>query len=111
MMSLYEFINFCQTWGPILGPALAVLIFFLWKDWRRELRLQERIERLEQDQKDVILPMMEKCVSVISRNTEVMVQVGALLTRYVTFQSHEERKIFDQLMDDADKQRQGNEST
>jgi hypothetical protein len=106
-MSFSDAWSICQAWGPVFGPAIGVLIFFLWKDWRRESRLQDRIEQLEKDQKDIILPMMSDCVEVIARNTEVMTQVGAMLTRYVRFESQEERKIFDQLMDDAEKQRQG----
>jgi hypothetical protein len=106
-MDVSDFVSFCQTWGPVFGPALCVLVFFIWKDWRRETRLQDRIEKLEQDQKDIILPMMQDCVEVIARNTEVMSQVGAMLTRYVAFESQEERKIFEQLIADAEKQRQG----
>ena len=50
-----------KSLGPTVGPALLVLGFFLWKDWRREDRLQRRVEKLEQEQKEVMLPMIEKC--------------------------------------------------
>jgi hypothetical protein len=104
-MGLSDLWSVLQTCGPVVGPALVVLIFFLWKDWRREDRLQGRIEKLEQDQKEIMLPMIEKCADVIAKNTAVMLQVGTLLTRYVRFESQDERKIFDQLIEDAEQHR------
>lgn len=88
-MCFSDFLGIIRVWGPVLGPSLALLTFFLWKDWRREDHLQERIEKLEQEQKDIVLPMVEKCVTVIAANTEVMERLqrimdSALTCRYPT---------------------------
>jgi hypothetical protein len=87
------------------GIFLLAIGFFIWKDWKRENHLQKRIEKLEQDQKEIMLPMIEKCANVIAQNTAVMLQVGSMLTRYIRFESQDERKIFDQLIEDAELRR------
>ena len=60
-MSLSDILFMLEAWGPTIGPSLVLLAFFLWKDYRREDRLQGRIDKLEQEQRDVVLPMVEKC--------------------------------------------------
>lgn len=54
------------------GPLVLVVAFFLWQGWVRECRSTKRIERLEDEQKKVLLPLVEKCASVIARNTLIM---------------------------------------
>jgi hypothetical protein len=39
---------------------LIAVIFFLWRDYRREDRLAARIETLEDEQREVLLPLVEK---------------------------------------------------
>ena len=104
-MGLSDIWAFLQSFGPATGIVLLILGFFIWKDWKREDHLQGRIDKLEQDQKEIMLPMIEKCADVIAKNTAVMLQVGTLLTRYVHFESQDERKIFDQLIEDAEQHR------
>lgn len=65
MMDLLQLI---QEYGPLVG----VVIFFLWRDVKREDRLSGRIEKLEDEQREVILPLVQKSTEVIARNTEVM---------------------------------------
>jgi hypothetical protein len=83
-MCFSDFVGIVRAWGPVFGPTLALLAFFLWKDWRREDHLQARIEKLEQQQKDVILPMCEKCVAVIAANTAVLERLQAIMDRSVS---------------------------
>jgi len=54
------------------GPLVLVVAFFLWQGWVRECRLTRRIEKLEDEQKKVLLPLVEKCASVIAKNTLIM---------------------------------------
>ena len=99
--------------GPVLGPAIAVMVFFLWKDWRRETHLQDRVEKLEAGQKDMIFPLVEKCTSVIAANTVVMTANTAVMTRLESLmdrmlfaQGHSERCLLDRLLQDAAEHRQ-----
>ena len=84
-MCFSDFVGIIRMWGPVLGPSLALLTFFLWKDWRREDHLQERIEKLEQEQKDIVLPMVEQCVTVIASNTEVMKRLEKIMDNALTW--------------------------
>lgn len=70
-----EFVEFIKQFGPLAG----VVLFFIWRDWKREDRLTGRLEKLEDEQRNVILPLVEKSTEVIARNTEVMERLeGAL---------------------------------
>ena len=57
------------------GPMLVAVAFFLWRDWKREDRLMGRIDKLEDEQRNIILPLVTKCTEVISKNTDVMESV------------------------------------
>jgi hypothetical protein len=94
-----------KSLGPTVGPVLLVLGFFLWKDWRREDRLQGRVDKLEQEQKEVMLPMIEKCVGVISRNTAVMLCLGKMFKDYGRCYAAptSAQEALDHLMMDAEK--------
>jgi hypothetical protein len=105
-MDLSTVLGLLSQFGPLIGPALVVMAFFLWKDWRREIRLQDRIDALEKEQKDVILPMVEKCATIIAQNTAVMLRLEKMIDRLVLFQGQEERCILDQLIADAAEHRQ-----
>lgn len=54
------------------GPLLAAVVFFVWRDARREDRLFTRVDELENEQRNVILPLVKETATVITRNTEVM---------------------------------------
>ena len=63
------------------GPLLIAVIFFLWRDYRREDRLAARIETLEDEQREVLLPLVRKCSTVIAQNTVVMQRLERALDR------------------------------
>lgn len=70
-----EYIELIKQFGPLAG----VVLFFIWRDWKREDRLTTRVEKLEDEQRHIILPLVEKSTEVIARNTEVMERLeGAL---------------------------------
>ncbi len=54
------------------GPLALVVGFFLWQNWLRELRMSKRIDKLEDEQRCVLLPMVERCTDVIAQNTAMM---------------------------------------
>ena len=56
------------------GPWLVAVVFFLWRDFKREDKLSKRINELEDEQRKVILPLVKDCSEVITRNTVVMEQ-------------------------------------
>lgn len=70
-----EFVDMIQQFGPLAGAVL----FFVWRDWKREDRLTSRIEKLEDEQREIILPLVEKTTAVIAQNTLVMERLDAAL--------------------------------
>lgn len=66
-----DFLSILQQYGPLAG----LVVFFIWRDWKREDRLSNRIEVLEREQRDVIIPLVEKSTEAIVHNTQVMERV------------------------------------
>jgi hypothetical protein len=63
-----EFLELIKQFGPLAG----IVLFFIWRDWKREDRLTARVEKLEDEQRNIILPLVEKSTEVIAHNTGVM---------------------------------------
>jgi hypothetical protein len=65
----------------LYGPFLLAVVFFLWRDFKREERLGNRINQLEDEQREVIMPLVQNCTAVITRNTAAMERMEKLLDR------------------------------
>lgn len=63
------------------GPFFVAVIFFLWRDFKREDRLSKRIDVLEDEQRHVILPLVKDCSAVIAKNTTVMERLEKFLDK------------------------------
>ena len=63
------------------GPLFVAVMFFMWRDYRREDRLTTRIDALEDEQRNVILPLVEETAKVITKNTEVLQRLEQALDR------------------------------
>jgi hypothetical protein len=63
------------------GPLIVACVFFVWRDYRREERLNLRIDQLEDEQRKVILPLVRECSEVIAKNTAVMERLERSLDR------------------------------
>ena len=63
------------------GPFFLAVVFFLWRDWKREDRLSNRLDELENEQRAVILPLVKDCSAVIAKNTAVMERIERTLDR------------------------------
>src|SRR5271166_6847420 len=71
---LFADVTFTEIF-PLLkqyGPLVLVVVFLLWQGWNRETRMGNRIDLLEDEQRNVLLPMVERCTEVITQNTNVM---------------------------------------
>ena len=91
----------CGQLGPVLGLVALLIVFFLWKDWRREMRLQDRVETLEREQKEVMLPMIERCASVIAQNTAVMSRLEKVIDRMLLTEQQDDRAVIDRMLTEA----------
>ncbi len=68
-------IGILQQYGPFCGVLLLAVVFFMWRDWKREARLLKRIETLEDDYRQTFVPLLQQCMVVISHNTVVIERV------------------------------------
>lgn len=63
------------AWWALLkqyGPFVALVGFYVWRDWKREGRRDDRIDALENEMREVILPLVKDTTKVIAQNTAVM---------------------------------------
>ena len=68
------------TWLQLFqgfGPVLGLLIFFIWRDWRREDQMALKYDRLEKlfhktiiSQRDTYGTLVAKTNAVLAQNTE-----------------------------------------
>ena len=63
------------------GPLVLVVAFLLWQGWVREVRMGKRIVRLEDEQRHVLMPLVERCADVIAQNTLMMERLEKALDR------------------------------
>lgn len=71
----HEYLQILKDFGPILG----VILFFIWRDWRREDRLLDKISQLERFQQEQLLKLVEKTNTVVQQNTDQLKWVAALV--------------------------------
>jgi hypothetical protein len=84
MMDFLLALNGLTEMGWLLqnfGPLLTAVVFFIWRDFRREDKLSKRIKELEDEQRKVILPLVKNCTEVITKSTQVMEQNTKVMER------------------------------
>lgn len=69
-----DFPMIIQNYGPLAG-AVA---WFMLRDHRREERLSGRIESLEAEMRETLIPLVKEATAVITRNTEALERFEAL---------------------------------
>lgn len=61
-----HYLNILKDFGPLLG----VILFFIWRDWKREEGLTERIQALEKYQQETLIKLVKTNTEVIASNTQ-----------------------------------------
>ena len=61
------------------GPILGIILFFIWRDWKREDRLVSRVEALEKYQMETLENLVKENIQVIAHNTEQLKWTGTLI--------------------------------
>jgi hypothetical protein len=65
-------IDILKQYGPFCGCLVLACAFSIWRDWKREEKMTKRINTLEDENRQVLLPLVRECTAVIARNTTVM---------------------------------------
>lgn len=71
-------------WVKILeqaGPLIGVIVFFIWRDWQREIRLSRRVEKLEAYQKEILKTLVDRATAVITQSSECIKWIGEVVER------------------------------
>jgi hypothetical protein len=72
---MHPYIEVVRDFGPVLG----VILFFIWRDWKREDAMTKRIQALEEFQQNQLLDLIKKTNDVVAHNTEQLKWVAALV--------------------------------
>lgn len=69
----------------IVGPSVAIIVFFVWRDWQREIHLTTRVETLEKYQKETLEKLVEKSTVALTQSTDCLKWIGRLIERLARF--------------------------
>jgi hypothetical protein len=61
-----DYITLLKDFGPIVG----IILFFIWRDWKREEGLIGRVKQLEDFNTETLVKMVKDNSAVIAANTE-----------------------------------------
>jgi hypothetical protein len=64
-----------------IGPAASIIVFFVWRDWQREIKLTKRVDDLEKYQKDTLERLVEKSTVALTQSTECLKWIGRVIER------------------------------
>ena len=71
-----ELMELAQNFGPLVG----IVLFFIWRDWRREEGLVNRVKTLEEFNNTVLVELVKENAAVIATNTEQLRLMNTLMT-------------------------------
>jgi len=77
---LLDAVEVVKQYGPFCGLLVLAVVFFMWRDYKREQRLTKRIETLENETKTILIALVETTNVVLGRNIAVMERLEKHLT-------------------------------
>lgn len=63
------------------GPLIGIVLFFIWRDWKREDALSTRVEKLEDYQRDTLFSLVERSTTALAQNAECLSWVARVMER------------------------------
>jgi hypothetical protein len=63
------------------GPLVGIVLFFIWRDWKREDALSTRVEKLEDYQRDTLVNLVERSTIALAQNAECLNWVAHVMER------------------------------
>jgi hypothetical protein len=61
------------------GPVIGIILFFIWRDWKREDILQERVTRLETYQQETLVKLITDTTQALAQNSEFLKWSGRII--------------------------------
>ena len=62
------------------GPLIGIVLFFIWRDWKREDSLVNRVKHLEDFNTETLTHLVKESSGVIATNTEQLRIMNNLMT-------------------------------
>ena len=63
------------------GPLAGIVLFFIWRDWKREDALSSRVAKLEDYQRDTLVNLVERSITALAQNAECLSWVARVVER------------------------------
>jgi hypothetical protein len=63
------------------GPLIGIVLFFIWRDWKREDALSNRVEKLEDYQRETLVDLVERSITALAQNAECLSWVARATER------------------------------
>ena len=71
-----ELMELAKDFGPLVG----IVLFFIWRDWKREDSLVDRVKHLEDFNTETLTVLVKESSAIIATNTEQLRLVNTLMT-------------------------------
>lgn len=81
LADLMDLGNAIQEYGPFYGLLTATIAFFIWRDWKREEKLSARVTTLEDEFKNVLVPLVRDNTQALTQNTRTMQESKQVMER------------------------------
>lgn len=63
------------------GPLVGIVLFFIWRDWKREDALLSRVGKLEDYQRETLVSLVERSTVALAQNAECLKWVCRVMER------------------------------
>ena len=63
------------------GLPVALVLFFVWRDWKREVSMAARIGALENDMRVILVTIVKDATSAIIKSSDVMANLIKLIEK------------------------------
>ncbi len=73
-----NWLEIAKTFGPMVG----IVLFFIWRDWKREDTLFARVEKLEEYQQTTLATLVDRSTTVLAQNAECFKWVCRVMERF-----------------------------
>jgi len=77
-----------DIWSTLLsefGPLVGVVLFFIWRDWKREDNLSSRVSQLEEYQRETLAGIADRSTTALIQNAECFKWVCRVLERFCQY--------------------------
>ena len=75
------------------GLPIALVMFFIWRDWKRENSMMIRINKLQDEIRDILKDLVTKCTTALVENTNAMHKLAESLSTKPCLMDLKEWKI------------------